>query len=74
MPGEQCAPARRCFERSIQMTCPICQKKSDPKYAPFCSRRCADVDLNRWLKGAYVMPTNEAPKPDEAEPEPEESE
>ncbi|MCF1708603.1 DNA gyrase inhibitor YacG [Tabrizicola sp. J26] len=38
------------------MTCPICSKASDPKYRPFCSRRCADIDLGRWLKGSYVIP------------------
>jgi uncharacterized protein len=35
--------------------CPICGKPTDPRYRPFCSRRCADVDLNRWLKGAYAI-------------------
>ncbi|MEY4984502.1 MAG: gyrase inhibitor YacG [Pseudomonadota bacterium] len=38
------------------MTCPICAKDSDPKYRPFCSRRCADVDLARWLNGSYAVP------------------
>ncbi len=38
------------------MTCPICGKDSDPKYRPFCSRRCADIDLGRWLRGDYVIP------------------
>lgn len=38
-------------------TCPICrQKEADPKYKPFCSRRCADVDLQRWFAGSYVVP------------------
>ncbi|MBC2834093.1 DNA gyrase inhibitor YacG [Paragemmobacter straminiformis] len=41
------------------MTCPICRKDSDPKYKPFCSRRCADVDLGRWLKGSYAIPVTE---------------
>jgi endogenous inhibitor of DNA gyrase (YacG/DUF329 family) len=41
------------------MTCPICRKPSDPKYRPFCSRRCADVDLSRWLSGAYAVPGRE---------------
>jgi endogenous inhibitor of DNA gyrase (YacG/DUF329 family) len=36
--------------------CPNCGKPTDPKYDPFCSRRCADVDLHRWLKGTYVIP------------------
>lgn len=38
------------------MSCPICQKAADAKYRPFCSRRCADIDLGRWLKGGYVIP------------------
>ena len=38
-------------------TCPICrQKPADPKYRPFCSRRCADVDLQRWFTGGYAIP------------------
>lgn len=37
------------------MTCPICRKPVDPAYRPFCSRRCADVDLGRWLTGSYVV-------------------
>jgi len=37
--------------------CAICGKPPSPKFAPFCSRRCADLDLGRWLKGAYVIPT-----------------
>jgi endogenous inhibitor of DNA gyrase (YacG/DUF329 family) len=36
--------------------CPICRKPADAAYSPFCSRRCADVDLQRWLTGAYVIP------------------
>lgn len=37
------------------MACPICTKPTDPAYRPFCSKRCADVDLNRWLSEGYVM-------------------
>ena len=40
--------------------CPICGKKSAPEFHPFCSRHCSDVDLNRWLKGAYAIPAVEA--------------
>lgn len=39
--------------------CPICGKPADAKYRPFCSRRCSDVDLQRWLTGAYAMPAEE---------------
>ncbi|MHA3915681.1 DNA gyrase inhibitor YacG [Halovulum sp. GXIMD14793] len=41
------------------MSCPICDKDSDPKYKPFCSRRCADVDLGRWMSETYAIPTEE---------------
>ncbi|MBJ7408409.1 MAG: DNA gyrase inhibitor YacG [Bradyrhizobium sp.] len=36
--------------------CPICGKPQSEKTRPFCSSRCRDVDLNRWLKGSYVIP------------------
>ena len=36
--------------------CPICGRKSSREDHPFCSKRCADVDLNRWLSGAYAIP------------------
>ena len=38
------------------MSCPICDKDADPKYRPFCSKRCADVDLAKWLNGSYTIP------------------
>ncbi|MBL4894293.1 MAG: DNA gyrase inhibitor YacG [Emcibacter sp.] len=47
--------------------CPICEKNpAMPKYHPFCSDRCADVDLGRWLKGNYVIPgeKTDIPEPD----------
>jgi len=36
--------------------CPICGRSVVPRHHPFCSRRCADVDLARWLTGSYVVP------------------
>ncbi|MCW5720960.1 MAG: DNA gyrase inhibitor YacG [Devosia sp.] len=39
--------------------CPICGKPSAEAYKPFCSKRCADVDLNRWLTGSYVIPARD---------------
>ena len=39
--------------------CPICGKASMAETSPFCSKRCADVDLHRWLGGAYAVPTDE---------------
>ncbi len=39
--------------------CPICKKPSSTEYRPFCSRRCSDVDLQRWLVGSYAIPVEE---------------
>jgi len=37
--------------------CPICRKKeASANNKPFCSKRCADIDLGRWLKGSYAIP------------------
>jgi endogenous inhibitor of DNA gyrase (YacG/DUF329 family) len=35
--------------------CPVCGKETREAYRPFCSRRCADIDLARWLSGTYVI-------------------
>ena len=45
--------------------CPICGKPAVAALRPFCSRRCADVDLNRWLSGVYVVPVTEDEEEDE---------
>jgi uncharacterized protein len=39
--------------------CPICGEPVVTEFRPFCSRRCADVDLNRWLSGVYAVPGTE---------------
>ena len=39
--------------------CPICTKTAAQKFRPFCSKRCADVDLHRWLNGHYAIPVVE---------------
>ncbi|WP_114946972.1 DNA gyrase inhibitor YacG [Microvirga calopogonii] len=44
--------------------CPICGKPTQPEYRPFCSKRCADVDLNRWLSGGYAIPAVESEEDD----------
>jgi endogenous inhibitor of DNA gyrase (YacG/DUF329 family) len=41
--------------------CPICGKPATPDNYPFCSPRCQDVDLNRWLSDSYRIPTTEEP-------------
>ena len=51
--------------------CPVCGKPAEPRFRPFCSRRCADVDLGRWLTGQYRIPSAGESLP-EGQPEPEE--
>ena len=41
--------------------CPICGKPATLQHRPFCSARCAQIDLGRWLKGNYAIPTDEGP-------------
>jgi uncharacterized protein len=45
--------------------CPICGKPVVEAFRPFCSRRCADVDLNRWFSGVYAVPVTEDEEEDE---------
>lgn len=40
--------------------CAICGKPQEARFRPFCSKRCADVDLGRWLKGGYAIPAGPA--------------
>ena len=44
--------------------CPICGRHTTPEFKPFCTARCADVDLNRWLTGSYAIPVVES-EPDD---------
>ena len=45
----------------IAAQCAVCGKPADEKYKPFCSKRCADIDLGRWLKESYRVPAEELP-------------
>ncbi len=45
--------------------CPICKKPVTDEHKPFCSKRCADIDLGRWLTESYTLPA----KPEIAEDE-----
>jgi uncharacterized protein len=42
------------------MKCPICTAPAEAALKPFCSSRCADADLSRWLRGAYAIPGGDA--------------
>ena len=39
------------------MNCPICGEDTVTRFRPFCSKRCADVDLAKWLNGSYSVPS-----------------
>ena len=53
--------------RAVRTTakCPGCGKDAAVPYRPFCSKRCADIDLGRWLKEGYRIETEEAPADEE---------
>lgn len=53
--GGESGPARKGKGRS----CPICGKPTLQDYRPFCSKRCADIDLGKWLGGSYSIPVVE---------------
>jgi len=62
MPGAACADHHMegMSERELRTKpCPLCGKPAAEPFRPFCSRRCADVDLNRWLSGVYAVPVKE---------------
>ena len=42
------------------LSCPICGAVADPVARPFCSKRCADIDLGYWLQGKYAIPAVDA--------------
>ncbi|MEL7105389.1 MAG: DNA gyrase inhibitor YacG [Pseudomonadota bacterium] len=42
--------------------CPVCKETSEKDWRPFCSKRCADIDLGRWMTGAYAVPVEEDPE------------
>ncbi|MCU0837473.1 MAG: DNA gyrase inhibitor YacG [Rhodospirillales bacterium] len=41
--------------------CAICRRPVDARWRPFCSKRCADIDLGRWLGETYRIPAEDAP-------------
>jgi uncharacterized protein len=48
--------------------CPICGKEAVEAYRPFCSKRCADIDLARWFKGSYGIAGRDEDEGDNATP------
>jgi endogenous inhibitor of DNA gyrase (YacG/DUF329 family) len=55
---------------AVQKPCPICGKPPTVASRPFCSERCRDVDLNRWLSGSYAIPASDTEADDDEEPLP----
>ncbi|MDE2113217.1 MAG: DNA gyrase inhibitor YacG [Alphaproteobacteria bacterium] len=49
------SPEKSGSKQSREAACPICKKVSVAQFRPFCSKRCADLDLGRWLNGAYAI-------------------
>ncbi|MCL6286061.1 DNA gyrase inhibitor YacG [Ruegeria sp. 2012CJ41-6] len=47
------------------MSCPICGQGADRTYRPFCSKRCADLDLASWFNGSYAVPSSESEASDD---------
>lgn len=41
------------------MSCPICEKETVAAFRPFCSKRCADLDLAKWMNGSYAVPSQD---------------
>ena len=48
--------------------CPICGRPAERTFSPFCSRRCAEIDLNRWLSGSYAIPGRPVDEESESPP------
>ena len=48
------------------MACPVCNEPTEHEYRPFCSKRCADIDLGRWMTGAYAVPSTDPEDIEEA--------
>jgi uncharacterized protein len=53
---------------SKPLLCPICSKEAAEAYRPFCSKRCADIDLARWFTGGYSITGREEDEGDNAAP------
>lgn len=54
-------------KKQKKATCPVCDKPSVERFRPFCSSRCADVDLHRWLGGIYAIPSEDKPANDDGD-------
>jgi len=58
------------MDKKIEIKCPICKKQfeyTSSKWRPFCSERCRDVDLGRWINGSYSVPSEKKLDDDDLE-------
>ena len=55
-------PADEPRRPAARARCPVCGKPTQPAHRPFCSVRCAQIDLGRWLTGGYAIPGEEVPR------------
>jgi endogenous inhibitor of DNA gyrase (YacG/DUF329 family) len=53
-------PDKKSAEILMLGRCPMCKKRATLDYRPFCSKRCADLDLAKWIGGSYAIPAEEA--------------
>jgi endogenous inhibitor of DNA gyrase (YacG/DUF329 family) len=60
---------RREEPRAGSTKCPVCKAPARADYLPFCSKRCADIDLHRWLSGGYAIPAVEQEGETDEEPD-----
>jgi uncharacterized protein len=58
----------------MNQLCPICKKQTVVEFRPFCSKRCADIDLARWLRGDYRIEGEEEEEEQKKAPQEEEAE
>ncbi|NVP54933.1 DNA gyrase inhibitor YacG [Mycoplana rhizolycopersici] len=59
MPDGDNKPAAKVEPLRKMRPCPECGKPSAREHYPFCSQRCRDIDLNRWLSGSYAIPVSD---------------
>jgi len=65
MAGETEKPSATVAPLRKAVPCPICKRPSAREHYPFCSPRCRDVDLNRWLSGSYAIADDETKADDD---------